>query len=238
MIKLITFDLDNTLWEIDPVIIEAEKAMRNWVREHVPEAVALLEMDQLKGTYKRILEHSPEIRHHPTNMRKKILYDVFSRAQLEHNHALEMTEKAFAVFYKGRNQITLFHQAEKILQSLSKQYPLIALTNGNANLEMIGIERYFQAHFSSETEGHSKPHRAMFHRALNTMGVKPEQTIHIGDHPQEDIEAARTLGFHTIWFNQDQRLPPNSCQPSVEIHSLDNLLDAVDEIEGHKKSPE
>ena len=27
MIKLLTFDLDNTLWEIDPVIIEAEKAI-------------------------------------------------------------------------------------------------------------------------------------------------------------------------------------------------------------------
>ncbi|MGB3622588.1 MAG: HAD family hydrolase, partial [Ketobacter sp.] len=230
MIKLLTFDLDNTLWEIDPVIIEAEKAMRNWVQQHVPEAVALLEMDQLKGTYKRVLEQFPDVRNHPTNMRKKLLYEVFIQARLEHAHALEMSDKAFAVFYKGRNQITLFHQAEQILKTLSDQYPLIALTNGNANLEMIGIEGYFQAHFSSETEGKPKPHRAMFLRALSTLGVRPEQTIHIGDNPEEDIEAARVLGFHTIWFNENQRLPADRCQPSVEIHSLDQLPEAVHHI--------
>ncbi len=230
MIKLLTFDLDNTLWEIDPVIIEAEKAMRTWVAEHVPEAVAHLEMDQLKQTYKHVLEQHPEVAHHPTNFRKKLLYRVFTNANLVHEHAHDMSEQAFAVFYRGRNQITLFHQAEDILESLSSRYPLIALTNGNANLEMIGIDRYFKAHFSAETEGQPKPHQAMFHRALDFAGVTAEEAIHIGDNPKEDVEAARALGYHTIWFNENGAASSDLCQPTVEIHRLDELVNAVERI--------
>jgi len=230
MIKLITFDLDNTLWDIDPVIIEAEKAMRLWVAEHVPEAVAQLEMDQLKQTYRHILNQHPEVAHHPTNFRKKLLYQVFTQVSLSHDHATEMSEKAFEVFYRGRNKITLFHQAEDILQALSKQYPLVALTNGNANLSMIGIDGYFQAHFSSETEGKPKPHQAMFERALSFGKVTASETIHIGDHPKEDVEAASKLGFNTIWFNENGRQDPGLCSPTAEIHSLHQLTAAVANI--------
>ena len=230
MIKLLTFDLDNTLWEIDPVIIEAEKAMRAWIAEHVPEAVAHLEMDQLKQTYKQVLQQHPEVAHHPTNFRKKLLYKVFSNASLAHDHAHAMSEQAFAVFYRGRNKITLFHEAESILETLSQQYPLIALTNGNANLEMIGIDRFFKAHFSSETEGKAKPHHAMFSRALEYIGIEANEAIHIGDHPQEDVEAARALGYHTIWFNENGNRSSELCSPSAEIQQLSELVSAVSTI--------
>lgn len=230
MIKLITFDLDNTLWEIDPVIIEAEKAMRSWIAEHVPEAVAHLEMDQLKQTYRHVAKQHPDIIHHPTNFRKKLLFQVFTQASLAHDHALEMSEKAFEVFYRGRNQITLFHQAESILDTLSQRYPLIALTNGNANLKMIGIDAYFKAHFSSETEGKPKPHSAMFERALSFMGVTAAETIHVGDHPKEDVEAAQLLGFHTIWFNENGRQDSYLCRPSIEIQSLNQLVNAIETV--------
>lgn len=237
MIKLITFDLDNTLWDINPVIIAAEKRLRNWVAEQLPEAVAHLEMDQLKQVYKQIKQDHPELLHHPTNFRKKILSIVFARVHSDPESVAALTERAFQVFYEGRNQITLYHQAESILQNLSQRYPLVALTNGNANLQMVGIDHYFEAHFSAETEGKAKPHRAMFQRALSFSKVEAHQAIHIGDHPLEDVEAANTLGYNTIWFNQNQQQDSSSCNPTEEIHSLDQLIGAVDRIENRKKNP-
>jgi len=230
MIKLLTFDLDNTLWDIDPVIIAAEQAMRQWIAEHVPEAVAQLEMDLLKQTYKQVLEQHPEVAHHPTNFRKRLLYQMFTQASLSHDHAHEMSAQAFAVFYRGRNQITLYHQAEAILAQLSARFPLVALTNGNADLAMIGIDRFFVAHFSAETEGQPKPHRAMFERALQHCKVAAHEAIHIGDHPREDVTAAAGLGFHTIWFNQNGTAPADQCQPSRQIQQLSELIPAIDQI--------
>lgn len=230
MIRLITFDLDNTLWDINPVILEAERAMRSWVKEHVPEAIAHLEMDRLKGVYKHLLNTEPDLKGFPTRFRKRLLYSVFKEVKLDDEQALLRSEQAFEVFYEYRNRITLFHQAEHILDTLSARYPLIALTNGNASLKLVGIDRYFKAHFSAETEGHPKPHKAMFEKALQFLDIKAKQAIHIGDHPEEDVEAARMLGFHTIWFNADGRQPAGLCQPSREIHSLDSMVSAVNSI--------
>lgn len=231
MIKLITFDLDHTLWDVDPVIIKAEQKMRAWVAQHLPEAVAHLEMDQLKGVYKHLRDQHPELLHHPTNFRKKLLHTVFSQLDISHDHALDMTEQAFQVFYEGRNDIELFHEAENILQQLSQRFPLIALSNGNANLKMVGIDQYFVGHYSAETEGKAKPHQAMFLRALEHVNATPQQAIHIGDNPKEDVEAARAAGYNTIWFNENNKQAEGLCNPTREIHHLNQLLQAVDAIE-------
>ncbi len=233
MIKLITFDLDNTLWDINPIIVKAEQQLKQWVAEHVPEAVAKLERDRLLGTYQRIREQYPEIAHHPSELRKKILYTIFSETNLIHEHASVLAEEAFAVFYRFRNDIELCHEAQEVLATLQQRYQLIALTNGNANLEMIGIDSFFSAHFSAESEGHPKPHAAMFIKALSYTGLNAEQTIHVGDHPLEDIEAARKLGFNTIWFNENKRQDSQRCNPDKEVHRLTELPAAVTAIAEH-----
>ena len=244
MIKLITLDLDNTLWDIDPVIIRAEKKMRAWITDHVPEAVSYMEMDYIKGTFKRVLKNHPELSHHPTNFRKKILYHTFLDANLSNNDAQLRSEEAFYIFYKERNQISLFHQAESALEKISQQFPIIALSNGNADLAMIGIKHLFKAHFSAESEGKPKPHSNMFLKALDFANVSPQETIHIGDHAEEDIQAADALGFKTIWFNQDGKQPDHLCHPTLTITQIGMLPDAIERIKlalGHssttKKTP-
>lgn len=231
MIQLLTFDLDNTLWDTPPVILHAEQQLKAWMQAHLPEAVAQLEADQIRATFRDIRSRHPQITHHPTHLRKKILETIFERCGLSPGAEIEQhTEAAFDVFYRARNTITLFHHAEAVLKSLSRRYPLIALTNGNANLAMIGIDHYFQAHFSAETEGLPKPHSAMFQRALQHAGCEARAAIHIGDHPLEDIEAAREMGFHTVWFNQDSRQPDDICTPTETISQIEALPAAVDRI--------
>lgn len=230
MIKLITLDLDNTLWDIDPVIINAEKKMRAWIAEHMPEAVAAIEMDQIKGTYKHALIQHPELIHHPSNLRKKILFLSFLKINLAEQEAHNLSEKAFNIFYRERNRITLFHQAEATLKKINQHHSIIALSNGNANLDMIGIQSYFTAHFSAETEGKPKPYKNMFLKALEFANVTPQETIHIGDHAKEDVQAAQKLGFHTIWFNQNNQQDMTLCHPTAVITDIQALPLAIETI--------
>lgn len=219
MIKLITFDLDNTLWEIDPVIVKADHAMRQWVEQHVPEAVAQLEWTALKSLRDQVVEQHPDIAHKPTYLRKKLLYRVFRDVAVAHEQAERMSEQAFEVFFHHRNQVTLFHAAEDLLQQLSQRYTLIALTNGNADLTRIGIERYFAAHFNADRVARPKPHPDMFQAALEFAGVQAHEAVHIGDHPDEDVAAAAALGFHTIWFQPPYH--PDRPDVQVEYHTRD-----------------
>ena len=38
-IKLVTFDLDNTLWDVMKTIVRAEKMLRAWLSENTPDAL-------------------------------------------------------------------------------------------------------------------------------------------------------------------------------------------------------
>jgi len=59
MIKLLSFDLDNTLWSVDPIIIRAENAMMEWLYDNYPELrfrISLVQFEQYKN---RIANENP-----------------------------------------------------------------------------------------------------------------------------------------------------------------------------------
>src|SRR3990167_11395909 len=128
MIKLISFDLDNTLWEIDPVIVRADHAMRERIEQQVPAAVARLERKAFMELRKSVVSEYPDIACKPTYLRKKMLHRLFLDANLSHDQATHMSEQAFEVFFHHRNQVQLFHDGEDMLKELSGDYRLIALT--------------------------------------------------------------------------------------------------------------
>jgi len=230
MIRLITLDLDNTLWDLSPVLIRAEKTLKDWVFQHIPQGQLFYSPENLRALRKTICQENPPIAHFKTALRKEILLRCFLQAGLNANTARQQSEQAFSIFYKERNNVTFFPETKDILKTLSNHYPLIALTNGNASIELISIEKYFVAHYSAESVGKPKPYQDMFIRALQHVQCSPQSALHIGDHPLEDIQAAQAVGMKTIWLNKNHQLPSNSCQPDVEIATLTNLLELVQKL--------
>src|SRR5690606_28751942 len=57
-IQLITFDLDDTLWDNRPVIEGAETAMRDWLMEHTP-ALGALPVEHLWAIRGEVLAAEP-----------------------------------------------------------------------------------------------------------------------------------------------------------------------------------
>ena len=230
MLKLITLDLDNTLWNVTPTLIQAEKTLFAWISENIPNALPFYQRDNLQLLRKQFSDLYPDKQKFPTYVRKYVLEACFLQAGLQNKKAKEMTEDAFSIFIKARNDVELFPETLKILQQLSEKYKIIALTNGNADLSLIGIKSYFLAHYSAESIGKAKPDTAMFKKALETAGCQAKNTLHIGDHPTEDIKAAAEVGINTIWFNPGQKYDSSMCKPTAEINALDTLLSAVERI--------
>lgn len=53
-------------------------------------------------------------------------------------------------------------------------------------------------------EGLRKPDPAIFLRALTKLGVKAEETLFVGDHPENDIRASRAAGLRAAWKQSTQ----------------------------------
>lgn len=225
---LITLDLDHTLWDTDPVIHAAELACFRWIEQHCPVAAEFYTLETLRDYKNTIAECYPQWRHQVSHLRREVLRRIFLQAGLQDIAAGDMANAAFDVFYQARNRVTLFDGALQSLQQLSQSCPLIALTNGNANLSLIGIDHLFTAHFSAEHIGAAKPAADMFEAAMSHVGADPQHCVHVGDHQEQDIIAAQQLGIKTVWVNvSDADWGYSDCQPDQEINHLAQLPQAI-----------
>ena len=105
---------------------------------------------------------------------------------------------------------------------------MIAVTNGNVEIARTPLAGYFRHALTAETVGAAKPDPKLFTEAMRMAGVTSAETMHIGDDPETDIEAARQAGLHCIWINRYERQWPVHIQPpGIEIRQLNELVHMV-----------
>ncbi len=230
-IRLITFDLDNTLWDVGQVIRHAETQMYNWLDEVVPEYRAAMTQDVLLELRQQVVDERPELGHDVSGLRLAVLFKGMRRLGLSEANAEEYARHAFQAFFEARQEVVFFEHALEALAELAGDYQLAALTNGNAHVEKIGLDRYFTFAYSSADVSASKPAPDIFHAALDRAGVYAYESIHVGDHLVDDIHGAGSVGMHTIWVNHgNQGDAEGHTQPTAIVERLRDLPEAVRRI--------
>ena len=73
------------------------------------------------------------------------------------NEDVALTDRAYAAFYAARNRVEFYEDALPALTWLSARFPLIAVTNGNADLRLTGGGEFFRATLSAQAFGVAKP---------------------------------------------------------------------------------
>ena len=235
-LRVITFDLDNTLWNVRTVIGGAERRLVAWLEAELPAAAAVYRnTSDLMAMRGRLIDEQPQLAHDISGLRVAILQQVMRRSGYREAQARQLAARAFEVLIKARHNIKFFDGAFGALGNLSRRYTLGSLTNGNADPKRLKLDRYFSFSFCAADVGASKPAPELFEAALRHTGAAPHEVAHIGDHPIDDIAGAAELGLHTIWFNgpvqQSMREEPATATATVEITHLDELVDAVERIE-------
>ena len=201
-IKMITFDLDDTLWDNVPTITRAEIDTRKWIEERVGK-VSWGDFNDFLNLRENLIKEDPSIAWDISKLRKEIF-----RKKLKHINpsALrnEIVNEAFKIFMEKRHEIILFDGVADALKALSKKYILGVLTNGNADVYKFEIGKYFRFAISSFEAKDSKPNRSHFDVAVKKVNdVSFDEILHIGDHQVNDILFAQKLGIDTLWFNNN-----------------------------------
>lgn len=220
-IKAITFDLDDTFWAINPVIERAEAKVHQWLAQHFPEIANQFSVEQLRRLRELVGEEMTHVAHDFTEMRK----ETFRRASEQCGYAPEdVVDRAFDVFIAARHEVEFFEGVLTVLDSISNRYILGALTNGNADLKRLGIDHHFEFQLCAANVGKAKPHPLMFEQACALIDADPHQVVHVGDHPEHDIDGAKAIGMRTVWMNPEAKAWPGNTKPDAEISSLPELL--------------
>ncbi|MBO3276162.1 HAD family hydrolase [Pseudomonas schmalbachii] len=221
-IRLVTFDLDDTLWDVAPVIHSAEAALRDWLAVNAA-MLGPLPIEHLWAIRAQMLEQEPMLKHRISELRRRILLHALQEAGYPTAEARDLAEAAFEAFLSARHQVSLFPEAQPTLEQLANRFILGVLTNGNADVRRLGLADYFQFALCAEDLGIGKPDPRPFREALQRAGVPAEQAVHIGDHPSDDIAGARRAGLHAIWFNPARKPWEGEEPPSAVISNLAEL---------------
>lgn len=219
-IRTITFDLDDTLWAIHPVIRRAETRLYEWLGENYPRITEMFEPADIRQVRERVVEEHAHMVHDLTFLRHTVLVEIAGAA----GYTNFLVDEAFAVFDEIRNDVEMFPEARPALQALSQRFVLVAVTNGNANLERIGIDDLFSAHVNAAMVGAAKPERPIFDAAVEAGGASAAETLHVGDHPLYDVHGAREAGLRTVWVNREGSDWPGDYEmPDAEVTHVGEL---------------
>ncbi|MDJ0710405.1 MAG: HAD-IA family hydrolase [Woeseiaceae bacterium] len=220
-IRTVTLDLDDTLWDILPVIKRAEVRLYEWLGEHYPAITEMFAMEEMRILRKQVLERHADKVHDLTFLRRAVLTEAATAA----GYKVFAVDEAFAVFDAVRNDVDMFPESRPALEALAERFTLIALTNGNANLEMIGIDDLFDGHVNAAMAGAAKPARTIFDAAVEVGGARRTETVHVGDHPLYDVHGARAAGLRAVWVNRNAaEWPAEYDLPDAEVHNVGELV--------------
>jgi HAD superfamily hydrolase (TIGR01509 family) len=219
-VKAISFDLDDTLWPIWPTIERAEKALLEWLGFHAPMAAALFaNPGALREIRDELGATRADLRHDLSALRREAIRVALDRA----GENPLLAEPAFDVFYAERQRVTLYDDAMGALGFLAARFPLVSVSNGNADLERVGLVRYFRASISAREFGVGKPDPRIFHAAAGALDLRTQDVLHIGDDATLDALGALNAGMQAGWLNRADHLWPHEATPHVTLTGLDEL---------------
>ncbi|MBA4327047.1 MAG: HAD family hydrolase [Polaromonas sp.] len=222
IIKAITLDLDDTLWPVWPAIERAEAALDEWLGRHAPMTAALFANPTARHDIReQIVRTRPEFKHNLSAIRREAIRLALYRSK--ENPLL--ADDAFEVFFAARHEVTLFDDALLALEFLSARYPVVALSNGNADVGRVGLGKYFRAAISAQQFGVGKPDPRIFHAAAGAVDVPAHNVLHVGDDATLDVLGALNAGMQTAWVNRSDHLWVHEASPHETVTTLTELCD-------------
>ena len=206
-VRAIAFDLDNTLWDVEPVLERAEQRLAAWLQQHCPRIA--LSRAEMRAAREQLARREPHNAHDLSYLRVATL-TAYAR---EHGYDERVALDAFEVFLAARNVVEIFPDVAPALARLRPRYALASLSNGNADLARIGLDHIFNVSLNARQIGAAKPHPRCFERLAGELALDPGAIAYVGDDPQLDVAAARAAGLRTVWMNRraltwPQELPP------------------------------
>ena len=174
---------------------------------------------------------APEDTFH-TLLRKKIAIQ-FEYLRTETGSQLFTAELAQTVADGCYNKVKeTLSRSRAIVEELSRQYPMVLVTNFYGNMPVVlkefGLDTFFKTIIESSVVGIRKPDPALFALGVEALQLPAEEVVVIGDSYRKDIHPSSTLGCRTVWLK-------NICweeEPIIEGHSPTAIIGDITQLPG------
>ena len=223
--SVLSFDLDDTLYDNRPIITAAVQAQIDY-------------LNALPGYKKQGPQfwqqcrelaalQQPELIDDVTQWRKHTLRLVLSELGFKDDDIEHHANKAYQAFADERSNITVSEDVLILLDKLSQHYKLIAITNGNVEVDRFNLKGKFELVLQAGFHGKAKPHTTLFDQAATHLRIKNSDILHIGDSLDSDVQGANNAGCQSVWLNNQAQTYAYKGLADIEItniHALTHLI--------------
>lgn len=219
MIKLIIFDLDDTLYPE----IEFVKSGFRIVSERIEKDFSIDKDYIFHKLWEEFIRD-----------RKFVFNRVLRNIGLYNE---EYLNELITLYRTHRPLISLYDDAKTILPILRDKFYLGIITDGypttqRLKVESLGIEKYFKKIIYTWEEGeyYSKPSSKAFVDMLNYFSCTSKQAVYIGDNIEKDFKGPKEIGMLTVKILRDDGIyrdlspPDENYLPDFIINSLFDLF--------------
>ena len=208
--KVISFDLDNALYDNQPVMLNAEQVSASYLEQEFERQGKQFSVAKLMQLRKQL---------HLTNDRRFEDLSFFRQTALkrycaELDNADEIAAQAFQLFIQQRSKALVPKVIYQLLESLAQRYILVSVSNGNCKPEQLSIASFLTQSYSASDGFRAKPHPEMLLQVANDFDISPAELLHVGDSIESDGGAALNAGvvfFHFSPFEKPGQIEP-SCK--------------------------
>lgn len=194
-----SFDLDDTLYSNHPIIKAAVKAQQNYLN-------ALPDYQEQGPKYWQLCRElaviqNPDLADDVTKWRKHTLRLALSKLGFTADEVEHHANAAYNAFADARSNIIVSDDVLNLLDNLAKHFTLVAITNGNVEIERFNLHNKFSLVLQAGMHGKAKPHSTLFDKAAEHLNVAKSEILHIGDSLDTDVQGANNAGCQSVWLN-------------------------------------
>ena len=201
--KVVTFDLDNTLWRTGEVISAANDALAYYLESCeevrvIPKRIEVIMNELFQQNRPKYAPKDPDNASYATHL-TLLRKDAIAHLLIQYNsftpfQAHQFANQAFQIWTQARHEAIPLHLANYVLPTLQyirsshNNNPIIigAITDGNSDPRNVPmLEPYFDFCINSETVGSSKPDKDVYLAAIPQFATHPSlQSIFTHDNHQ------------------------------------------------------
>jgi len=225
VIGVVSFDLDETLWEFMPMMDGALGATVDELAARHPECsgITVQELHRVRGEVADEMEGTYE----------ELRMESFRRVLATRGvHDPGLPRWMVDTWMAARlHSVQLHDDVEPELDELARRgYRLGAITNGNFPLDRHGLAERMAFIVHAEHAGNLKPAPEPFELALQLSGGDARRWVHVGDSIESDVLGAQAFGLRAVWVNRRGAELPEGVSPDAELPSLAGLTGVVDRL--------
>lgn len=224
-VRVIAFDLDDTLWPCMPTICRAEETLYQWLAQHYPRITQGFDTEEIVAYRREFSAREQRYAIDMTGMRRDFLHHL---GEIHDYDGEQVAENGFEVFFEARQQVEFYDDVLPCLQRLKRRFRLGAISNGNASVEHVGLGDLIEHAVSASDLMVAKPDPLIYQHLAQRFDARPEEIVYVGDHPHYDVVGSIDAGYQAVWINREaipwpQQLPQPDHQVS-DLHQLEALL--------------